>query len=88
MQCFGDQRFIHLGAIAVRRVDEVHAEFQRPAENAARIFAIAPPAPGIVPAQAHCAEAQAIYAEFADADGACMRRGSAGSPCHVCDPRC
>jgi hypothetical protein len=78
----GNQRLVRLGAIAVRGVDEVHAEFERPGKNATLVAAIAPPAPGIGPAQAHGAEAEAIHAEIAEADGACVRSGGGVRAAH------
>ncbi len=68
MQRLADQPLADVGAVRIRRVDEVHAELQRPLQHASRVLRVLGLAPDAWPGQAHRTEAEAIDAQVA-ADG-------------------
>jgi hypothetical protein len=65
MQRLADQTLADVGAVRIGRVDEVHAELQRPLQHAARVLRVFRLAPDAWPCQAHCAETEAIHGQIA-----------------------
>lgn len=68
MQRLRNLRFICRGAIAVRGVDQVHAEFERAMQDALRVATVPGHSPGVGSAQPHRAEPHAIYRKVAEPD--------------------
>ncbi len=59
VQRLGDLDLVDVGTVGVRRVDQRHAEFERPPQHRRRIRAVGRIAHHAGPAQAHRAESQA-----------------------------
>jgi hypothetical protein len=60
-----DEQFAHFRTICVGCIDEIHAEFDRPAEDFPRVISIGRPTPYTVTRDAHRAKAKSINREIA-----------------------
>src|SRR5258706_15911455 len=83
MQCLCNQRFIRLGTVAVRSVDEVHAEIEGTMQHAAFVAAVPAPSPNVGTAQTHRAEPHAIHGEIAEPDRARFCCIGVAKQCHA-----
>ena len=84
MQRLADDLFGEVGAVGVRGVDEVDAEFGRPPQHADRFVPIGRRAPNALAGQTHCAVAEAVDREIAaESERSGCLSGSLGS--HLAD---
>ena len=71
MERVGDEKLAHLGAVRVGRVDQVDAELDRTAENAACVLPVVRPPEDLRPCDAHGTEPETVDFEVA-ADRECV----------------
>jgi uncharacterized protein (UPF0210 family) len=77
MQRLRDEALVHLGAVGVRRIDEIDAELERPLQHAARRLRILRLAPDARPCEPHRTVAKAVYFQIPaerDRAGCCRAR--------------
>ena len=65
MQRLGDQRLAHLGPVGVGRVDQVHAQLDRPPEHPPRLVRLRRRAPDARSRERHGAEPEAPHLQLA-----------------------
>src|SRR5436190_24248227 len=69
MQRLGDEFLVYVRAVTVGGVEEIHAQLERLAQHGVRGGAVPGRSPDIRAADAHRAEAQAIYGQVGNVNG-------------------
>src|SRR5271168_244283 len=65
MQCLADQLFRNIGAVGIRGIDKVHANFRQPLQRADSFRAVLRLAPDAVAGDTHGAEAKTVNFDVA-----------------------